>query len=212
MNDISPSGVNPRPPRRSNSAKAKAIVAAARQCFLEKGYGATSMDLVAATAQVSKATVYAHYGSKQELFGAFLTDQCESHAKKLGGIALDDIKTGEQAIELLVRHIMKRSLDPASLAVWRIVTEESYRHPELAQVFYNQGQKRGRVLMGEKLEHLAKRGLLKIDNGFEAADLAIGMVRGDYYNRALFGLPLGPDEDLEHTIQVVIRALRKLWG
>ena len=50
--------------------KAEAVLAAAERAFLAGGFGAVTMDAVAREAGVSKATVYAHYGSKEELFGA----------------------------------------------------------------------------------------------------------------------------------------------
>ena len=44
------------------------ILDAARRLFLEHGYAVTSMDVVAQLAGVSKATVYARFESKEQLF------------------------------------------------------------------------------------------------------------------------------------------------
>jgi AcrR family transcriptional regulator len=46
---------------------------AAVQMFALKGYHETSMDAIAAEAQISKPMLYLYYGSKEELFGACLT-------------------------------------------------------------------------------------------------------------------------------------------
>ncbi|MEM7595548.1 MAG: TetR/AcrR family transcriptional regulator, partial [Cyanobacteria bacterium P01_A01_bin.83] len=48
--------------------KTEAILTGAMKEFLANGYAATSMDKVAKTAQVSKATVYSHFGDKESLF------------------------------------------------------------------------------------------------------------------------------------------------
>ncbi len=48
--------------------KKNAIVEAAAQLFLDKGYGNVSMDEIAAQAGVSKRTVYNHFPSKEILF------------------------------------------------------------------------------------------------------------------------------------------------
>ena len=50
--------------------KAEAILAAAEHAFLAGGFGAVTMDAVARRAGASKATVYAHFTGKEELFGA----------------------------------------------------------------------------------------------------------------------------------------------
>ena len=50
--------------------KAEAVLAAAERAFLAAGFGAVTMDAIAREAGVSKATVYAHYSSKEALFGA----------------------------------------------------------------------------------------------------------------------------------------------
>lgn len=59
------------PPALSRPEKARLtrrrIIAAAAQRFLEKGYGATTLDQVAAQADVAVQTVYFHFGNKATL-------------------------------------------------------------------------------------------------------------------------------------------------
>ena len=57
----------------------ESILAAAKRAFLAAGFGAVSMDTIAREAGVSKATVYAHFGSKEELFGAVIERECERY-------------------------------------------------------------------------------------------------------------------------------------
>ena len=65
-------------PRLSHSdAKRLRILQAGRAVFLEHGLQAASMDLVAATAGVSKTTIYSKFGSKQDLLSSIVTDVCE---------------------------------------------------------------------------------------------------------------------------------------
>ena len=64
--------INPEPQFRSlpREARRERIVWAAKQVFVEQGFEASSMDDVAARAGTTKPTVYAHFKSKDELFGA----------------------------------------------------------------------------------------------------------------------------------------------
>ena len=59
-------------PLRLTDRKREAIVAAAIAEFRANGFEVTSMDKIAATAGVSKRTVYNHFPSKEELFAEIL--------------------------------------------------------------------------------------------------------------------------------------------
>src|SRR6476660_6564438 len=75
--------------------KHAAILDAAEQVFLAKGYLGTSMDEVAARSGVSKQTVYAHFGSKETLFVALVSAMTttagdEVHPSDPAAAAADD--------------------------------------------------------------------------------------------------------------------------
>ena len=56
-----------------SARKRAAILEAAHDLFLQKGYAGTSMDDVAARAAVSKQTVYKNFADKQRLFTEVIT-------------------------------------------------------------------------------------------------------------------------------------------
>ncbi|POF38599.1 TetR family transcriptional regulator [Pseudomonas laurylsulfativorans] len=59
-------------PQRLTDRKRQAIIQAAINEFRDNGFEITSMDKIAATAGVSKRTVYNHFPSKEELFAEIL--------------------------------------------------------------------------------------------------------------------------------------------
>lgn len=59
-------------PQRLTDRKRQAIIQAAINEFRDNGFEITSMDKIAATAGVSKRTVYNHFPSKEELFTEIL--------------------------------------------------------------------------------------------------------------------------------------------
>jgi TetR/AcrR family transcriptional repressor of mexJK operon len=59
--------------RPRDARKGAAIVAAARELFMEHGFNSTSMDAIAKGAGVSKATLYSHFADKESLFRAVVT-------------------------------------------------------------------------------------------------------------------------------------------
>ena len=59
--------------KRLTDRKREAIINAAIAEFLSNGFETTSMDKIAASAEVSKRTVYNHFSGKDELFAAILS-------------------------------------------------------------------------------------------------------------------------------------------
>ena len=60
--------------RRSREDKRARILAAARSEFATSGYHGTSIDAIIARAEVARATFYAHFESKRDVFGAALEE------------------------------------------------------------------------------------------------------------------------------------------
>lgn len=58
--------------RLPRAVREQQMLDAAVQMFSVNGYHETSMDVIAAEAQISKPMLYLYYGSKEELFGACL--------------------------------------------------------------------------------------------------------------------------------------------
>src|SRR5947209_20591725 len=75
--------------REEAVGKAALILRGARRAFLAGGFGAVSMDASAREAGVSKATVYAHFGSKEDLFGAVVADVAEERFAGFSAHGLD---------------------------------------------------------------------------------------------------------------------------
>ena len=69
MRTLSMAGGTKRLPR---AVREQQMLDAAVQMFSVNGYHETSMDVIAAEAQISKPMLYLYYGSKEELFGACL--------------------------------------------------------------------------------------------------------------------------------------------
>jgi AcrR family transcriptional regulator len=56
-----------------------AILAAARRRFSEEGYRRASIEAIAAEASVARPTVYAHFGSKEEIFRTIVGELHDEH-------------------------------------------------------------------------------------------------------------------------------------
>ncbi|MEM7756989.1 MAG: TetR/AcrR family transcriptional regulator [Cyanobacteria bacterium P01_A01_bin.40] len=120
--------------------KTKAILRGAMEEFLANGYAATSMDKVAKTAKVSKATVYSHFGDKENLFSAVIQDLAEDKFQTVMGLEKPQSLTEDpqQVLsKMATRMIENAQEDRAFQDFIRIIIGESGRFPELAQVYVN---------------------------------------------------------------------------
>ncbi|WP_431825774.1 TetR/AcrR family transcriptional regulator [Burkholderia sp. F1] len=118
--------------QRLTDRKRAAIISAAIEEFLAAGYDATSMDRIAARADVSKRTVYNHFPSKDALFAAILHQLWD--ASQTGSLPAycGDAPLRGQLLELLARKL--RLLNNASfIALARVAIAAAIHSPERAR-------------------------------------------------------------------------------
>jgi TetR/AcrR family transcriptional regulator, mexJK operon transcriptional repressor len=170
---------------RSTRQKVTQILGAAREVFMRHGYGDTSMDEVARTAGVSKATLYAHFESKPQLFAAMVTAECRrvdiempNPGQAESSAAETLFRIGYQFLEFLV--------SPGGLAIFRVVVAEVDRFPELGIAIYEAGPARLKGRLSVYLADATARGELAVDDTELAAVQFLGMVKGDLHIRCLF--------------------------
>jgi TetR/AcrR family transcriptional repressor of mexJK operon len=166
------------------SGKAESILAAARKTFLASGFGAVSMDAIAREAGASKATLYAYFASKEELFGAVVAREGERYFRGFSARELDP-----NAVEASLREIADRFLDlvlsPDAIAVNRITIGEAARFPKLGEVFWRAGPERTRAQIETFLHRAGAAGTLAVADPRLAAEQFIALLRGDIHQRQL---------------------------
>jgi TetR/AcrR family transcriptional regulator of autoinduction and epiphytic fitness len=119
-------------PQRLTDRKRIAIIDAAIAEFRANGFEATSMDKIAATAGVSKRTVYNHFPGKDELFSEILTQLWDSSAELMDIPYLPGKPLREQLVKL-VSQKMQMLADQNFLDLARVAIAETIHSPERAQ-------------------------------------------------------------------------------
>jgi AcrR family transcriptional regulator len=128
-----------KPALNRSERKRADIVAAAKEVFFKEGYAHASMDEITARSGVSKATVYAHFGSKDELLLAVVDDVIRGMRAAMAADLPEDggdirawlTKVGELGCRQLT--------SPAAIALQRIAIAEANRFPEIAQALRRTG-------------------------------------------------------------------------
>jgi len=144
-----------RAERELSPEKTEAILDGAMQEFLTHGYAATSMDKVASTSKVSKATIYSHFQDKEGLFKALIHRLAE-RKQLFAQEALQDSLLDPAACLRQYAHCMLNNVgnDPQVLTFFRIIIGESGRFPDLARTFVESLEKPALMMLTQYLaEH-----------------------------------------------------------
>ena len=122
------------------------ILESALELFAEKGYSGTSMRDIAKRLGITKAALYKHYASKQEIFEAVMQDTAQRYERFADQIdihmhnAPQDFpvftEISADALVEKVRQIFSYSLhDEANRLFRRMMTIEQFRSPELSRLY-----------------------------------------------------------------------------
>lgn len=212
-----PSSISEELEQQGRSAqKRRAILGAATEVFLQKGYLAANMDEVAALAAVSKQTVYKNFPSKEALF-VEIVSRIANQASDRVHSEMPDLAEGEDIGEYLRRYAYRQLsivLTPRVIQLRRLVIGEAGRFPELARALYEGGPRRAIEAMAVLFKRLADRGLLTIDDPAVAACQFNWLIMGEPLNRAML---LGDDaipksEELRRHAAAGVRAFLASYG
>ena len=198
---------------RQAVGKAESILAAAKQSFLAAGFGAVSMDTIAREAGVSKATVYAHFAGKEELFGAVVGRECERYLARFSPSELDP-RDVRGSLGVLGRRFLELILSPDGIALHRIILAEATRFPMLGEVFWHAGPERQRLQIEAFLKRATASGSLALADTRLAAEQFVSLVRGDIQLRLLLRLetdadPSGIGAAVEGAVATFMRAFER---
>ncbi|HZT95866.1 MAG TPA: TetR/AcrR family transcriptional regulator [Chloroflexota bacterium] len=171
-----------------SARKRRAIMEAATALFLDKGYDGTSVDEIAAVAEVSKRTVYQHFADKEGLFTEIImatTAQVDEVVRLVAG-TLDATLDLDADLRKLARAFLAALTEPGLLQLRRLVIADASRFPDLGRAWYEQGFERVLATLATSFRVLAEKGSLQLDDPLLAANHFVGMLLWIPVNRAMF--------------------------
>ncbi len=103
---------------RERSERRDSILQAAVQVYMEEGYHATTMDKIADVAELSRATLYLYFKTKDEIFVQAIVRQSEFFAGLLEGLYMRREEIGDALLrELWGSFKIFYSMDPSIINV-----------------------------------------------------------------------------------------------
>jgi TetR/AcrR family transcriptional repressor of mexJK operon len=179
-----------RPTRAAAAERDERLLEIATDMFMRDGFDGTSMERLAETAMIGKATLYARYADKGQLFAEVLRRRILSTYGQLEAEFAEDLsgKSLEETLLILARRFLDLSVAPSSIALGRILAAQGERFSELSKLAVEEGLNRKISLVAAVLTRFAASERFAVDDMALAADLFLSIVLGRVAHLALFGV------------------------
>lgn len=181
--------------RKKSETRRMAFVQAAGKLFIEQGFGAVTMESIAAEAGASKVTLYSYFPSKEDLFAAFVVEAGKGVIEKM------EISTENAGLRETLQHLGIAYLNLVTrqevVNLNRLLIGEAGRHPQLSCIFYENGGRQTLLLICSKLDNLMMRGLLRRNELRRAGLHFKSLCDAGLVERQLWGLDQSPTEEVK---------------
>ena len=117
---------------RKKARRRDEIIAAARELFAEQGIDGTTMADIAAAAEVSAATVFNYFGSKDGILVAMITEGVAAARENDRGTHLREGADLTTLFTGIFMRVNAQTLAVAGKRVWRYAEAAAIRHPRTA--------------------------------------------------------------------------------
>ncbi len=194
-------------------AKRRQILDGARQVFGELGYERASVDLIAARAGVSKATVYNHFADKKALFVAAVVEESDEMRAGLERCLENPPRDVEQALQAMGEKVIAVFLSRQIASLYREAIAEAARLPEIGRMVFDRGTAAIQQAVASHLARWDESGALRIEDPRSAAIAFVALCHGDLVTRLRLGVleePVGEQirETVRRAVRIFVRAYR----
>lgn len=199
-------------PMRPESGKRRDILDGARRVFFDKGFDGASMDEVARSAGVSKATIYVYFSSKEDLFEALVHNDRAQAAEHLFEVdpQMDDIAALLRRIGI---SFMTMMVEPDHVRLVRMVIGIAEKFPLIGRSFFESGPCLGGQRLADLLRQQADRGRLTLPDAEAAAHLFLNMCHGKLVKGVMFSASTAPSlAEIEASADEAVRVFLAGYG
>ncbi|HQW82044.1 MAG TPA: TetR/AcrR family transcriptional regulator [Pseudomonadota bacterium] len=189
--------------------KHEAILDAAKRLFATHGFDGTRMDAIAKAADVSKLTVYSHFGDKDTLFKAAVEAKCEQQMP--AGLFKVPPGTPVRDALLAIAHGFHGLIhSPESLSLHRMMIANAGQDAHLSELFFDAGPRKTLFVFERFLEQSIAAKQLDIPEPARAAQHFFCLLKGIGHLKQLCGCatPVRRKEIAAHIDSVVDLFLR----
>ncbi|KST67917.1 TetR/AcrR family transcriptional regulator [Mastigocoleus testarum] len=158
-----------------SAAKREAIIAAATDLFIERGYDGVSVDAVVRQVGGSKASIYNYFGNKEGLFKAIIENNCQKLLESLQSAEVMNL-TPRAALTVLGHQFISVILSPKAVALHQLIVAQSPQFPEMGKMFFEAGPARACEALEKYIKRQQELGKLRKCNTYRAAEQFYSML------------------------------------
>ena len=183
---VAPSPIDDLPPRR------RAILAAAFDVLMERGYAGANTLEIATRAKVSKRELYAEFGSKGGILEALIAS---TSARMQAPLNLPEVADRSALGDVLTRYgvtALSELCHPAVIAINRLAAAEAGGTSELGRILDRSGRESNRLALGAFIARAQKAGLLGKGDPDRMVGQFFSLLFGDIPMRLMLGTVAAP--------------------
>lgn len=184
--------------RPIDNSKINSIVETARTLFAQNGFARTTLDTIAEMSGVTKMTIYSHFKSKEELFGATITNRIKKEFA-FDIETLDPRNPSDGLIKIASGFILLLRKEEV-LGTYRTMFSSALTHPKLCLEFFEKGPLEVHQQVAKYLQQCSKAGSLKITNVDISTSQFLSLFLGLDHIRCMLGLKKPTKKDDEQLI------------
>ncbi len=177
--------------------------------FLEHGYEGVSVDEIMRQAGGSKTNLYNHFGDKEGLFMAVISQMSETftYGIKDLDVSMLPLKDG---LERLGRQLLSVLMEEHHVAFQRLVIAESGRFPAIARTWFEKGPQMARHYFAKAIAPHVENGSLRQGDPYIMATHFHDMIVENLLSLALLGQYVSVE--MQHwTIDDALQTLLHGW-
>lgn len=198
--------------RTARDSRRESILDVAAEVFMEVGYSAASMSMIAARLGGSKGTLYNYFRSKEELFEAYIVRHCAWQQE-----TMDELfsQGGDVCVALtaLGRTLLRMVLSDFSLRNFTLVISEAGRAPDIGLAFYEAGPLRGAARLADFIAKSAAEGRLRQCDSLAAAHQFVGLCQNRLMKARLCNAAPEPTEaEIATEVAAAVETFMAAYG
>ena len=163
------------------------VLDSAREIFLRDGFERAAVDDIARAAKVSKATIYAYFPDKRQMFLEVARAECHRQTQAAEAAIVADTPVREM-LTIAAERLASFVMSDFGQKILRIIAREGDRFPGLGREFFETGPRVVHALLVHHLGNHVRAGHLQIDDLDLAADQFVQLCKAHLQERHLFGM------------------------
>lgn len=192
-----------RPIVMTADERRREIFNCAEKLFGEKGFEHVTMSEIAASAGMSKKTLYVHFSDKRELLKSLVASSYIWSEHAFSQESLDPVLALTQCLKMIANHV----LSERHIKLCRLAIAEQVGIDGLAGTFYEMGISTSRNHLIKMISNIPKKHVvLKLSNE-SIADMLFGGSIAKSFIDALFAQQSIKMDEIYHQIELSIEAL-----